>query len=301
MSDEKKQPESADHDDLPESIPADNPKDSTLMSRSGVVKRVITSLQREVQVHHQAASLVKDADGIKPGDESQTDTEDHDTTEPDVHEQDVVLADSGDSQMIPAQSTPRVVDSSQISQGLTRASQDPPWTLQQFFDGEIDLDVELSRRFPTVPLLSTIRFRTLGTVSGRRVAMLSTQDSAASLVIEADAGTKVVQMAFTMGSMITLRFTFGDMSDRDRMHWLDLMRRDEGGLSFLWGPSRWTSDYAICITRTYFTNLYAFSPHNFEAAVRMTPAVLDELLDWLEAIWTADDEPDDEPPELLTW
>ena len=59
------------------------------------------------------------------------------------------------------------------------------------------------------------------------------------------------------------------------------MQRREGGLAFLWGASRWAEDYVICITRPYFTNLYAFSPANFEAAVRLTQPVLKKLLDWL--------------------
>ena len=62
----------------------------------------------------------------------------------------------------------------------------PPWTLQQFFDGEVDLDVELSKRFPALPVMSEIRFRNLGTRSGRRVATLTTQDNSATLIIEAD-------------------------------------------------------------------------------------------------------------------
>ena len=46
-------------------------------------------------------------------------------------------------------------------------SSNPPWTLQQFFNGEIDLDVELVKRFPSMPLMSTIHFRSLGTRTGR--------------------------------------------------------------------------------------------------------------------------------------
>jgi len=30
----------------------------------------------------------------------------------------------------------------------------PPWTLQQFFNGEIDLDVELAKRFPNMPMVN---------------------------------------------------------------------------------------------------------------------------------------------------
>ncbi|MCA9914417.1 MAG: hypothetical protein KC496_13775, partial [Anaerolineae bacterium] len=42
-----------------------------------------------------------------------------------------------------------------------RRPEKTPWTLQQFFDGEIDLDVELAKRFPSMPIMSKIDFRTL--------------------------------------------------------------------------------------------------------------------------------------------
>lgn len=180
------------------------------------------------------------------------------------------------------------------------ASGVPPWTLQQFFNGEIDLDIELSKRFPNMPVLSLIRFRTLGTQSGRSVATLMTQDEAVSVVFDADTKSKVIQISFTFGSMITLRFVIDDVGEMDRERWLELMRREQGGLAFLWGPHRWDKDYVICISRKYFTNLYAFSPRNFEASIRMTPAVTKALLDWLETFWDTDNK-DNKPPELLTW
>lgn len=178
----------------------------------------------------------------------------------------------------------------------------PPWALQQFFNGEIDLDVELATRFQRMPVMSKISFRGLGTKNERGVATLGTQDSAAQVIFEADATTRVVQMAFTYGSMLTLRFALRDLSDVDRGRWLELMHREHGGLAFLWGANRWNSDYAICIARRYYTNFYAFSPHNFEAAVRLTPDVTRQLLRWLEGFWRDKtlDEPNP-PPPLLTW
>ena len=213
---------------------------------------------------------------------------------------DVVPAETGEN--TPA--TPEITSSLVVHDGSEKqvfATDDPPWTLQQFFDGEIDLDIELSKRFPSVPLLSEIRFRNLGTRTGRRIATLNTGDQSATMIIEADTGTRAMQVSFTVGSMLTLRFSFTDLSDMDRDHWLELMQRREGGLAFLWGASRWAQDYIICITRPYFTNLYAFSPANFEAAVRLTPQVLEKLLAWLDTIWheTPVDEDDDAP--LLTW
>ncbi|GAB4313652.1 MAG: hypothetical protein Kow00117_06200 [Phototrophicales bacterium] len=177
---------------------------------------------------------------------------------------------------------------------------DPPWALQQFFNGEIDLAVELSERFSTTPLMSVIKTRTLGTRKERGVAELSTPDGAAAIIFEADKTNHVVQLSFTFGSMLTLRFRLDDLNHTDRTRWLELMRRDQGGLAFLWGPSRWESDYVICITRKYYTNFYAFSPRHFEAAARLTPEVTTKLLNWLETFWQQD-EKDDEPPQLLTW
>jgi len=111
----------------------------------------------------------------------------------------------------------------------------------------------------------------------------------------------MIQISFTFGSMITLRFGLSELSDTDRKRWLELMRRQQGGLAFLWGPRRWTSDYLICITRKYHSNLYAFSPNNFESAVRMTSDVTTKLLDWLDEFWQDDAPPNEEPPQLLTW
>ncbi|GAB1421103.1 hypothetical protein MASR2M15_12430 [Anaerolineales bacterium] len=175
-----------------------------------------------------------------------------------------------------------------------------PWTLQQFFDGEIDLDAELSKRFPKMPMLSIIKFRTLGTSTGRKVANLSSQDGTAILTIDADMITKSVQMSFTFGSMLTLRFQLYDLNDANRRRWLELMRREQGGLAFLWGPNRWENDYLVCITRKYFSNLYAFSPSGFEAAIRLTPDITVSLLDWLEEVWAAYFDQEDNP-DLLTW
>lgn len=182
------------------------------------------------------------------------------------------------------------------------ASDETPWILQQFFNGEIDLVEELSTRFPNIPVMSVIHFRSLGKRTGRGVATLVAQDGSAQMVIDADKTTKVIQMSFTLGSMLTLKFTLNELSDLDRSRWLELMRRDHGGMAFLWGPSRWESDYLICVSRKYFINFYAFSPHNFEAAIRMTPDVIRKLLEWLEEFWQVEStDTDVDTPDLLTW
>lgn len=197
-----------------------------------------------------------------------------------------------------SKSNPRVPEASRASQTLD----DTPWTLQQFFNGEIDLVEELSTRFQSVPVLSVIYFRSLGTRTGRSVATLVAQDGSVQVVFDADKTTKVVQMSFTLGSMLTLRFRLDDLGDMDRERWLELMRREHGGMAFLWGPARWESDYLICVSRKYYTNIYAFSPRSYEAAVRLTPDVIRKLLDWLDSIWKVEpNNPDEEPPALLTW
>lgn len=214
-------------------------------------------------------------------------------------------ASRSSSSVLPS-AIPRVLDSHDLParrpDSLVSRTQEPPWTLQQFFDGQIDLDVELTRRFPQMPMMSRIKFSNLGDQQDRRSALMSAQDGSATVIIDADLRTKVMQMSFTIRSMITLRFTLDELSDMDRQRWLDLMRRDQGGLSFLWGASRWQNDYLICIGRKYFTNLYAFSPNNFEAGVRVTPQVLEQLMDWLEEVWhsTVSGSGDEDAP-LLTW
>lgn len=181
------------------------------------------------------------------------------------------------------------------------ASDNTPWVLQQFFNGEVDLDVELAQRFQSMPVMATINFRSTGTKSKRGVATMTTQDGSAQVIIDVDAVSKIAQFSFTFGSMLTLRFKLDELSDVDRSRWLELMRRKEGGLTFLWGPNRWDHDYLICVSRRYFTNLYAFSPHNFEAVIRMTPEITRSLLNWLETFWKESAPAKDEPPALLTW
>lgn len=199
-----------------------------------------------------------------------------------------------------------VVESNQPDEEQPAARRVPavatPWALEQFFNGEVDLDVELAQRFPNMPMMSVVSFREMGDKKRHGVASLTTQDGSASVHLDVDTKTRVMQMSFTFASMLTLRFILGELSDIDRRRWLDLMRRDQGGLAFLWGASRWETDYMVCVVRRYYTNLYAFSPNNFEAAVRLTPEVTGKLLKWLDQLWSVpntDDNPSDDP--LLTW
>lgn len=176
-----------------------------------------------------------------------------------------------------------------------------PWPLQQFFSGDIDLDVELSQRFDNMPVMSRVNFREMGEKTKRGVATLYNQDNSSQVIIDIDSATNMMQIAFTYGSMLTLRFRLTELGDLDRTRWLELMKREKGGLAFLWGPARWDRDYLICVSRHYLTNLYAFSPNGFEAAIRMTPDAAKQVLKWIEGYWKAKPKETTEAPPLLTW
>lgn len=212
------------------------------------------------------------------------------------------LADNN-AQIIPAQ---RSIDgiplgSAAIEPESRAITPETPWTLQQFFDGEIDLEAELAARTASLPIMSRIKTRNLGENSGRGVATISTQDGSAQAILDVDKESHVMRFSITVGTLLTLRFALDDLGRDNRKRWLELMRREAGGLAFLWGPERWGKDYVICVRRRYFTNFYAFSTNNFEAAIRMTPEVTVELLDWLEKFWPDTQEDVDDSQDLLTW
>jgi hypothetical protein len=191
-------------------------------------------------------------------------------------------------------------------QGVVRAasklagSTNAPWLLQQFFNDQIDLSTELHNRFPSLPLMSVVRFRHADSKNPRGVATLSTADGSASAVIDVDSASGGAHLSFTYGSMLSLHFRMDELSGMDRARWLELMRRDAGGVAFLWGQARWERDYVICVTRKKFASLYAFSHNGFEAAVRLTPEVTQQLLEWLDKFWKPDT-PSGDAPKLLTW
>jgi hypothetical protein len=163
-----------------------------------------------------------------------------------------------------------------------------PVLLQQFFTGEIDLDSELAKRFVNAPLLSEINLhpqRPAAMLPSRRAgAYLRSQDNAAQLSVDLDIKSGALEITFTLGSMLAFRFDIGMIDEHEQQQWLDLMRR-QSGIAFLWTAKRWESDYIIFVIRENFARLYAFSPGRFEAAARITPDILLELLDWLEAFW----------------
>lgn len=162
-----------------------------------------------------------------------------------------------------------------------------PWTLEHYFDGEIDLIKELVGRFPQIPVMSLFNTREAGERIRRGVATIATQDGAASLIVEVDIPSRGVQFTFALNSMLALRFIPGRLTDMDRAQWIEPMRREAGEIAFLWDQMRWQNDYLIGAAHKSYTNLFAFSPHHIEAAVRLTPEVGRKLLDWLESYWGA--------------
>ena len=174
-----------------------------------------------------------------------------------------------------------------------------PITLQQFFTGEIDLDSELARRFANAPLMSEIRLnpkRPAKLLETRRaVALLSTQDNASQMSFDVDIRDGALEISFTLGSMLAFRFNIGQIEPNERKRWLELMRR-QSGIAFLWTSERWQRDYVIWVVRENFARLYAFSGQ-FEAAARITPDAVHQLLDWIEAFWFPEYEVKIQPPK----
>lgn len=188
------------------------------------------------------------------------------------------------------------IDKFLLSPGTNRDTQEinvalrqVPLTLQPFFRENIDLNRELVRRFPNMPLMSTIKFRDLYGDGERGVATLSSQDGAASLIVDISKGSPQMQFAFMYGSMLSLRFDLIELSELDRRAWLENMETRIDDIVFLWGQSRWDKDYVICVPHTFYISLLAFSPNNFEAAVRITPSLSKTLFEWMHKFWYPDE------------
>lgn len=177
------------------------------------------------------------------------------------------------------------------TQEIHVAMQQVPLTLQPFFKEHANLNKELVQRFPNMPLMSIIRKRDLYGDGERGVATLSSQDGSASLIVDVSGRSSEIQFSFNYGSMLSLRFKLNELSDLDRHSWLENMETRTSDIVFLWGQSRWAKDYVICVPHPYYISMLAFSPNNFEAAVRITPSVSEELFTWLKVFWDAS------PPE----
>jgi hypothetical protein len=171
---------------------------------------------------------------------------------------------------------------------INKSSAKIPWLVQNYQDADIDLDEELTLRFPTMPLMSIIRTRDLGKKHPRAVATMTTQDGSASLLVEVDVVTNEIQLSFGLGSMLSLRFAPEGLSNKDRSEWLKHLKLEDKKPGFLWSQVRWETDYLVSIAHKYYTNIYAFSPLHVEAAVRLTPDVKQKLMKWLDDLWAVD-------------
>jgi hypothetical protein len=181
--------------------------------------------------------------------------------------------------------------------GRTIQTGAPAW-LQQFYTGKIDLDLELMRRYPSAPLMSSSDFTPEpGKRAKRGVAQLKSQDEAAVLNIDVQGIDGTLEATFILRGMIGIRFALGSIADASRQRFLDLMRR-QNGIAVLWTKERWERDYLIFVVRERFARVYAFSPSRYEAAVRFPPTVLDEFVRWLSAFWVSDGEIQASEPRL---
>lgn len=178
----------------------------------------------------------------------------------------------------------------ELTEGGRSIQSGAPYFLQQFFTGKIDLDTELQRRFPGAPLLSSPSFTPApGKRARRGLAQFKSQDEAASLVIDLQGIDGSLEASFLLGGMISVRFTLGLIADAQRKRFLDLMRRPNG-IAILWTRERWEKDYMIFVVRERFARLYAFGPGRYDAACRLPPEVLENLLQWLGGFWATDSE-----------
>ncbi len=164
-----------------------------------------------------------------------------------------------------------------------------PIPLQQFFSGEIDLDSELADRFLHAPLMAHVRFtaRPGAPLRHQATAVFSCQDDSMLMSIDAppvQGQDASLEITFSLLSALALRFRLSPLLETDRRRWLDLMRR-ESGIAFLWTRERWEAPYVIFVVREGFARVYAFSPHGFEAAARMTPDMVQVMVNWLGSLW----------------
>ncbi|MBN8638084.1 MAG: hypothetical protein J0M07_22395 [Anaerolineae bacterium] len=207
-----------------------------------------------------------------------------------------------DDRTIPARSASRERPRLEVPiESLPPDAKPLPWLLELYYRAETDVNKELVARFPHMPVMSLIHFRTLGDRMKLYSATISTQDGAASLTVDVDGNSKAVCFTYTLSSMLALRFSLAGLQDKDRAQWLYEMRTERGEIAFLWDQTRWGSDYLIGVSFKNFTNLFAFSPHHVEAGVRLTHEVTHKLLDWLHGFWKLDAASTDGTPSAQPW
>jgi hypothetical protein len=179
-----------------------------------------------------------------------------------------------------------------------------PYILQQFFLGKIDLDVELMKRFPGTPLLSSASFTPApGKRARRGFAVFKSQDEAAAAVLDLQGTEGMLEASFLQRGMIGVRFNLGQVVETQRKRFLDLMHRPNG-IAILWTRERWESDYLVFVVRERFARIYAFGDR-YEAACRLPPDILNDMVKWFSGFWATDAEtPDakpDDPSDAAAW
>ncbi|MFZ4825721.1 MAG: hypothetical protein ACOYLB_00055 [Phototrophicaceae bacterium] len=168
-----------------------------------------------------------------------------------------------------------------------------PPVLHSFFKKNPNaLNRELTRRYPTMPLLSAIHFHQ----EEQGLISITSQDGTASLFI--DVNDQHLQFTFTFRSMMSLKFNLRELSELDRTAWMENLLHRKDQPVFLWGASRWEKDYLIFVPQHYYTNLFAFSAMNFEAGVRIIPKVSEELVEYLKRVWEEPSLPVDDEQHL---
>lgn len=195
------------------------------------------------------------------------------------------------------------VDAARPAETLNREA---PMLIQRYLHEHTDLDRDLAMRFPGMPLMSQIHTRTVDEAERMGLATIATQDGAASLVVEVDANELSAQFMFVLNSMIGFKFNLSRLSEMDYTHWFHAMRgaqaeRNFNDVVFLWGASRWNSDYLVFAPRKHVTNVYAFSSQHVECAARLTVEVTNKLLTWLEPVWTSTPQGNVQSPHLSSW
>jgi hypothetical protein len=193
-----------------------------------------------------------------------------------------------------------------------------PYLLQQFFAGRVDLDVELARRYPASPLLSSASFTPEpGKRARHGFALFASQDNSAAMSIELHGASGALDVSFLLYSMVAVRFQLGATAEAHRRRFLELMRRSNG-IAFLWTSERWESDYLIFVVREHFARVYAFGPGRFDGACRLTPDCMSQLMTWLGGFWLSEDpeqpaappppeeikediQEEESSPDTLTW
>ncbi len=179
-----------------------------------------------------------------------------------------------------------------------------PYLLQGFFSGRLDLDVELTRRYPAPPLLSNMTFAPKpGQMRRHGFAQFASQDTSSMMTVEIHGSSDTLEIGFLLFSMIGVRFTLESIGEHNRQRFaesLDRALERENGIAFLWTRERWERDYVIFVVRHGFAKMYAFGPGRVEAACRLTPDGVIQFRTWLGGFWKDAPPTAAEPPMTET-